>query len=296
MTDSTQTFNALSGCRGSDLLQSESNGMEVREGSAHEREASRMAVLIRTVEGEIIPRLMLALRTGPVPARHAGDDLSIGLDRVPDFTQLVLSGSQEEVAAFVERLRAEGASLEAVFLNLLAPTARRLGQMWESDHCDFTAVTIGLWRLQRALHDLSPAFQIDAEMAHPARSVVLTAMPGEQHTFGLSMVAEFFRRAGWDVIDGPVATASELLSSLRLHAVGVIGISVSGERHLESLTLLIRDIRRASRHRELRVIVGGAVFIDHPEFVRQVGADGTATDARQAVALAESLVTQKASA
>ena len=34
------------------------------------------------------------------------------------------------------------------------------------------------------------------------RRILLTAVPGEQHSFGLYMVAEFFRRAGWDVVDG----------------------------------------------------------------------------------------------
>jgi hypothetical protein len=48
-------------------------------------------------------------------------------------------------------------------------------------------------------------------------------------------------------------------------------------------------MRRASRNPALGVLVGGRVFVERPELVALVGADATASDARQAALQAESL-------
>ena len=89
---------------------------------------------------------------------------------------------------FVRSFREREVSLGDVMLNLLAPAARRLGERWTADECDFTAVTLGLWRIQSILFSLSesspPLFD------HPDRTVgriLVAAMPGSDHTLGVLM-------------------------------------------------------------------------------------------------------------
>ena len=53
------------------------------------------------------------------------------------------------------------------------------------------------FRLQQLLRELSAAFE--AETLPRLRSAVLVTAPGDQHTFGVFILQEFFRRAGWDV-------------------------------------------------------------------------------------------------
>jgi methanogenic corrinoid protein MtbC1 len=43
-------------------------------------------------------------------------------------------------------------------------------------------------------------------------------------------------------------------------------------------------------NRSIGVLVGGQVFIDHPELVALIGADATATDGKQAVTRAEDML------
>ena len=250
-----------------------------------------MARLVRTIEGEIIPRLMLAHRSGageavsspPGPAGLSAQD-------VQAFSRLVLKKDLAEATAFVEARRARGSSLEALYLDLLAPAARYLGELWEADLCDFTEVTFGLWRLQQLVRELSPAFQHEAEYRGHDRRALLLPAPGEQHSFGLFMVAEFLRRAGWDVWAGPEVSVEELLSIVRKEPFAVVGLSVSSEQRLEGLATTIHAIRRASRNRGVGVMVGGQIFKERPELVALVGADATALDGRQACLQAESLL------
>ena len=58
------------------------------------------------------------------------------------------------------------------------------------------------------------------------RRVLLLPGPGEQHTFGLSMVAEFFRRSGWEVVGGTGPESLDPVRAVRDEWFDVVGISV----------------------------------------------------------------------
>ncbi|MEJ1937739.1 cobalamin B12-binding domain-containing protein, partial [Nostoc sp. NIES-2111] len=125
------------------------------------------------------------------------------------------------------------------------------------------------------------------------RQILLATAPGEQHTFGLSMVESFFRASGWDVTSDPDLDPAKLVG---LRRYGIIGFSLSSETRLEALSACIRAVRRASRNPGIGVMVGGHLFIERPELVAIVGADLTATDGLTAVLLAQSLLDLRAPA
>jgi hypothetical protein len=62
---------------------------------------------------------------------------------VVQFTELVLT-HHEPALAILRSLAERGATAHELCLDLLAPAARRLGEMWNTDCCDFTDVTIAL--------------------------------------------------------------------------------------------------------------------------------------------------------
>lgn len=260
--------------------------------SDHDETADeRMTWLVAAIETEIIPRLMLAhqapcldeLFAGPAARGPSADD-------VEAFARLVLVKDAGAALAQAESWRNEGVALEQIYLDLLAPTARRLGEMWEADLCDFTEVTVGLWRLQQVMYDLSPAFQSRAAETPELRRAMLVPAPGSQHTFGLFMVAEFFRRAGWQVWGEPSVSAAELVEATRRDWFDMVGLSVGSNLHIEGLASVILAVRKASLNPTIAVMVGGPVFVAHPEFLAQVGADATARDAPNAIREAENLL------
>jgi methanogenic corrinoid protein MtbC1 len=252
----------------------------------------RMARLIRAIEGEIVPRLVLSRRVNKmavvVPARETRAPDSAD---VSELVRLLLHHEVAVASAYVETVRQRGASLEMVCLDLLAPAARELGTMWEQDECDFMQVTVGLCRLHQLLRELSPEFgALDVERSGDRR-ILLATCPGDQHTFGIALVAQFLRRAGWDVWHEFLATSAEILDVSSQHWFSVIGLSVATETRIDVLTETIRSIRRASRNRAVGILVGGPVLIDRPELAALVGADATAVDGAQAVLRAEHIFT-----
>lgn len=238
--------------------------------------------LARTIEAEVIPRLMLAHRAPTENGLAALGDPDPSTAEVAEFAEIVLEHDVSVASCYVDVLRARGLTLETIFLYLLAPTARLLGDLWKEDVLTFTDVTVGLARLQQLLRELSSPFENEVDQPVHGHRALIAPAPGEQHTFGMLMVEEFFRRAGWDVSGGP-RMAGEVVQLVRREWYDVVGLSVSCDILLDELSGMIQSIRRASRNRGVGVLVGGRLFIEHPDFVARVGADATAVDGRQAI-------------
>ncbi len=251
--------------------------------------------LQRTIETEVIPRLMLAQRLAAISPGVSSRDLGStpGLADIETFTSLLLQDDEASCDDFIASLRNRPVAMESIFLDLFSPAARRLGELWNEDLCDFTQVTLGLWRIQKMVYELSSSVpeNLSASTRTTPLSAMLVAAPGSQHTLGLTMVCEFFRRAGWDVYSEPCANAHELTELARHGWFDVIGLSASVDDQLEPLETFISDLRSASRNPSVGVMVGGPLFLNNASLVGEVGADFTASDARQAVELAESFAT-----
>lgn len=246
--------------------------------------------LERTIQNEIVPRLMLSHRAGPVsPTLAAAVSSKLTEADVARFVDAVRGSDDGRAHAYVRELVANGTPIESVYLDLLAPTAWRLGDLWDSDECDFVEVTLAMGRMQGLLRELSQVFLADSSRAETVGSVLLTCVPGEQHTLGVIMVGEFLLRDGWRVLVGAPWTENDLLEMVATEWYDVIGFSVGCEGRIASLKREIRRLRGRSRNPNVQVMVGGKVFNDDPALVERVGADAAASDAREAPRVARSL-------
>jgi MerR family transcriptional regulator, light-induced transcriptional regulator len=253
------------------------------------RPALQPVGMVHTIRTRIIPRLVLALRSTPKPPSPAEKQRP---DAIAQFAALVLGERDDAAFAFVQDVISQGTPVQSVFLDLLAPTAQHLGELWESDATDFASVTLGVGRLQMILRRLGEAFLEQGSQADGGESALLTTIPGEQHSFGLSMVAEFFRRAGWNLCTGPFGSHQELTSLVHSHWFDVVGFSVSSDRRLDELKQDICDIRRDSRNRHVGIMLGGPMMVRQPDLLVSMGADMMSADAATAPQQARELIEQ----
>ncbi len=245
--------------------------------------------LVKTIEAEIIPRLMAAHQEdGGDGGLHA---ISVHPAEVDQFTEIALRSESAICQNFVESIRNRGVPLQSIYLHLFTPAARKLDAMWVADQCDFTEITVALWRMQQVMYDLSPAFRHDQDQwgAH-RRKIMLMPVPGSQHTLGILMVAEFFRRAGWSVWGEPAASRDRLLEAVAEEHFDIAGISVGSEAQLEGLAEFITELRRSSKNGQIVIMAGGPLLVHHPEIAAEIGADTTAPDAERAILEAERIV------
>jgi hypothetical protein len=104
---------------------------------------SHLNELASTIESAIIPRLLLSHGVAPpMSSMSPGSSFSIEPDAVEAFVKLVISQDNAEALDFIEGLLSRGAAVERVLLDLMAPAARLMGEMWSADLCSFVDVTL----------------------------------------------------------------------------------------------------------------------------------------------------------
>ncbi len=256
------------------------------------RRSSGVLALADIIEREVIPRLVLAHRTAPAYVDRAPAALPTE-EEVTTLTALSVRGNAVDIAAYVEGILGRDVPLERVYLDLLAPVARRLGAMWEADACDFATVTMGLCALQQIVLDTGRRAREHFHRPRADRRAVLAPVPGEQHGFGLLLVAEFFRRSGWEVWSGTGAGEGEIAAKVRGENFAIAGFTLSSEDRVGALAQLILVVRRVSMNRRIGILVGGTIFQGRPGLVADVGADATAADGAEAALQAETLIAMR---
>jgi len=203
------------------------------------------------------------------------------------LANFVLRRDTDDAWAFVEAMVRDGVAPGTIMATVIAPAARRLGQLWEIDACDFMQVTVGLQRLQGFLRNLDPEEDRSIDRRGRAPAILFLAAPGENHLLGVQMVASLFASEGWRVERTDAEACSRRLAEQWFDA---IGFSVNCERFVDGLRLKIEQARLVSQNRHLRVLVGGSIFAANPEIGQKVGADNVAPDFDTAIYLARTLL------
>jgi MerR family transcriptional regulator, light-induced transcriptional regulator len=254
------------------------------------------APLRRTIEADVIPRLVLAHPLAPLRQdvlrvqRNSSDS-----DRIARFAELILTPDQDAASAHIEALRADGVRLETIYLDLVVPTASYLRYLWDADLYDFAEITLALWRLQQLVRSFGTAFRNEGNRRETGLRALLVPGSNAKHElpymmFGLVMVGEFLRRDGWDTWIEPDPSSRDFAEIIRSQWFDVVEFLVSGNNRPDLLASNIRLVRRQSPNPAVGVILSGQVFVENPELVLLVGGDISAIDACQGAAQAQKLV------
>ncbi len=250
------------------------------------------ADLARMIESEIIPRLMLA-HASPEPEATEQAPAALDPEALDAFVAMTLSHEAPALIAYVRALLLNGVPLERVYVDLLGAAARRLGDDWMEDAVSFTDVTIALSRLHQVVRGLAVSFPTRGVEPAGHAACFVTA-PGEQHAFGLSLVEDQFRRAGWRTWLNTAATREDAAQAVALDWFDVLGLSAMADAPVTEVASTIALVRKGSLNPRLFVLVGGRLFGDDPELVATVGADAYAPSASAALSVADKAVKRPA--
>ncbi len=127
----------------------------------------------------------------------------------------------------------------------------------------------------------------------PSRGKVLFGTVwGDLHDLGKSLVSMMLTGAGFTVVDLGINVSPEAFASgVKEHHPDIVAISALLATTMLNMDKVIQELIESNLRDDVRVIVGGAPIT--AEFADQVGADGYAADAVQAVHLAQRLLEQK---
>jgi methanogenic corrinoid protein MtbC1 len=205
-----------------------------------------------------------------------------------------LSRESRSVENCVLNMFEQGVGLETLFLQTIPNAARLFHDWWAQEDIDFVAVTQASYRLQELVYYLSPEFVLSGpKSVAPANfTALLVNTPSSQHSLGLLILSEYFKRYGWQVIGGSNWREADMLTALESSAIDLVGLSVSDERRFAYLKQLIIAVRQTSLNKHVLVMVGGHMLAKHPQLAQWLGADFSSTHADQAQLLAMQQVEQ----
>lgn len=200
----------------------------------------------------------------------------------------LLDADRSRAVTLVKDLLATGVPIGDVLVDVLEASQREVGRLWQigeiswvkEHHC--TAIT------QRALSEIYPTLFGDRDEG--PRLVALHA-PGDAHHLGLRMVVDLLEHEGWSTTFLAESIRPAAVPDLLVGArADLLAVSASMVGQIEFVMDIIGAVRDDPRTASVPVVVGGRPFTLDPDLARTVGADATASSARDAVAVCNSLL------
>jgi excisionase family DNA binding protein len=197
----------------------------------------------------------------------------------------LVAGDELGAWAVLERALVAGARPIDLYLQLLGPALRTIGEGWSTGVltvADEHRASVVARRLQGRL---------GSRFTRPGRTrgaVLLGGAPGDHHALPVAMLADVVRGAGFTVVDlGADTPVAAFAAVARAESLLAAGVSVSTDAHRRGARRAVHALHRAVPG--LPVLVGGPAVRDDAD-ARSLGGDGSGADAALALAALEDLV------
>lgn len=123
----------------------------------------------------------------------------------------------------------------------------------------------------------------------PAGRYVIGTVKGDLHDIGKNIVTMMLKGKGWQVTDlGVDVSPQEYCAAVAKRDVDIVGLSALLTTTMPEVQQTIEALQKAGLRDRVKIMVGGAPTTS--EWAEKVGADAHASDASDAVILAEELV------
>lgn len=232
---------------------------------------------LKDLAAEVVHRLVSMRK-----ATDAYAEQDVDAQQVSGFCEALMHPAPEKALAFVANLQAQGVTRQHLRFGLIAGVARLLGERWDRDEVSFVDVTVATGHLYAVLRAASADLGTRRTPIRPERRALFASVPDETHTLGVTLAADAFRDAGWDI----ELKLAESHDSLVQHADKakplVIGLSLSTKARLPDLIRLVLALRIVTPS----AIIGVAPALDmsDDEILQLVDADMVFRHAGRALA------------
>jgi 5-methyltetrahydrofolate--homocysteine methyltransferase len=203
-----------------------------------------------------------------------------------EITEAIIAGNMPGVGDLVTRALEAGAPAGDILNQGMIPAMETVGDLFEKGEYYVPEMLIAARAMQKGLDILRPQLQISGVKA--AGQVVIGTVQGDLHDIGKNLVALMLEGSGYEIIDlGADVSPEKFVAAIQEHPAGLVALSALLTTTMTSMDRTIRAIEEAGLRDRVKVIIGGAP-VTH-EYAEQIGADGYAGDASQAVKLVRSI-------
>jgi corrinoid protein of di/trimethylamine methyltransferase len=205
------------------------------------------------------------------------------------MAQAVIDGEEEEAAALARQALDQGVDpLEAINKGYSAGMDV-VGELYASGEYFLPDLILGGEAMKAALAVLEPALKASGRSRQVLGIVVLGTVKGDIHEIGKSLVGSMLSANGFEVFDlGIDVESDEFAAKAREYNADIVALSALLTTTMLHQREIIEHLAEAGVRDRVKVMVGGSPVTQ--SWADQIGADGFAEDAANAVAVAKRLM------
>jgi len=207
------------------------------------------------------------------------------LDKLAD---VVVKGKIKEAKPLAEQALAAGVDPKVIIFDSLSKAMGVVGQKYESKQYFLPQVLLSAQTMYQALDVVLPKLKVDAK-AGAAAKVVLAVVEGDVHDIGKNIVKAMLTGAGLTIFDmGRDVPVKNLVEKCKAEGANVLATSTLMTPTLAGMKEIERILKEENLKGKVKTIIGGGAT--SKEFSSQIGADGWAYDAVEAVQVVSNLI------
>lgn len=207
--------------------------------------------------------------------------------KLANIYQAILEGDMVGATEYVQGALDADIDAAAILHGGLIPAMEEVGRLFEEGEYFVPEMLISARAMQACLGILKPLL-VDADIK-PVGKVAIGTVKGDLHDIGKNLVAMMLEGGGFEITDlGTDVSPEKYIEAIQREEVDIVGMSALLTTTMPNMVTTINAISEAGLREKVKIIIGGAPVT--ADYADQIGADGFAPDASQAVSLAKKLV------
>ena len=203
--------------------------------------------------------------------------------------QDVLKGNRKQIIEHTKSAVSEGEAPEDILNHQLLPAIDEVGKLFDKGKYFLPQLIASAEAMKLSVEYLEPLLSKDQEQKEMP-TVVVATVAGDIHDIGKNLVVLMLKNHGFKVIDLGKDVAKEIIVDAVIeNDAKVIGLSALMTTTMQEMKHVIDYVKE--RQLDVKVMIGGAVITD--DYAKEIGADGYAPDAANAVRVVKTMLGMK---
>lgn len=199
----------------------------------------------------------------------------------------ILNGQAKLAGSNVQQALDEGVAPDRILSEAMVTAMAEVGRLFEEGEYYVPEMLIAARAMQSGLAVLKPRLVL--ANYKPIAKVAAGTVKGDLHDIGKNLVCMMLEGASFEIIDlGTDVSPDKFVAAVKEQGANVICLSALLTTTMPNMRATVEALKAAGVRDRVKVMVGGAPVTEG--YAREIGADGYASDASKAVALARALV------
>jgi len=209
------------------------------------------------------------------------------MNNITQIKEATIAGNMPQVIELTNLALKAGVGPEDVIQQGLIPAMEVVGDKFATGEIYVPEMLLAARAMKAALDKVKPLL-VGKEIKSLGKAVIGT-VKGDMHDIGKNLVAMMLEGSGFEVVDlGVDVLPDDFIDAVKKHNPDLIGLSALLTTTMNSMELTIAKLVEAGLRNGVKVLVGGAPVSQL--FADEIGADGYAANAGEAVKLAKKLL------